>query len=472
MADLYLASGDLLTGLTFGGHVYGATGSEGVAYVSGVRGAIIDQNVEAVQLAGSVSSFTYQRQGNNLVIYNAAGTAEVARVVLQDDASGTTIRFSDGAFQATVSQNGMRIGGIDIEAAAPAPLIDPNTQEPWTPPVETRIDAGVASNIQTQEDGVITGKLVWAGASGGELPRYFSPRGAEGLPGFFLEPDGSFTFDTRGTGYQALTEGETREYRPRISATDSRGNMVTLDLAFVVKGVNDAPYAENDSAAVVEAGRANDGTALAGIPIARGNVIDNDNPIDGGNSTRVVNAVQYGETAGKVGADLVGAYGKVNIAQDGSFTYTLNNTDPDTQALAEGAQSFDTFLYKIQDASGSTSEPFAQLSIKVSGTNDAPVAGDETFVVPSGATTLGLHVATNDTDDDFSKLSYAVVGTAPAGVSLSREGFATVDATLDAYKDLKPGESEVVTLTYVVTDQFGLSDVAKAAITIQGITWG
>lgn len=471
MADLYLASGDLLSGLTFGGRVFGGRGSEGVAYLSGVRGAIIDQNVEALALAASVQSYTFQQQGNNLVIFDAAGTIEVARVVVQDDANGTTIRFSDGAFQAIVNPIGMKVGINEVDAKTPSPLIDANTDKPYIPPIETRLKVGMTTTIQTQENAVITGKLVWDGASGGELPRYSSPRGTAGLSGFILDSDGSFTLDTNVFSYQSLFEGETREYRPVITATDSQGNTASLDLAFAVKGLNDAPGARGDNAAVIEAGRANDGTAVVGVSIVTGNVLDNDDPVDDG-STIMVDAVRYLDTDGKVGADLTGVYGKVNIARDGSFTYTLNNADPDTQALAQGAQANDVFLYRIRDETGSVAESFAQLSIKVSGTNDAPVAVDDAFVVFSGATTLGLHVAINDTDDDFSRLTYAVAGTAPAGVTLSSEGFATVDATVDAYKKLAPGQSDVVTLTYMVTDQFGLSDSGKATITIEGVNWG
>jgi Lamin Tail Domain/Bacterial Ig domain len=117
---VFLAPGDVLTGLTFGGNVYGSTGNEGVTYLSGVRGAVIDQNVELVGLADAFSTFAYQQQGNNLVLFDRQSTAEVARIVLQDDADGTTIRFSDGIFQATVSADGMKIGSTVVSTAPPA----------------------------------------------------------------------------------------------------------------------------------------------------------------------------------------------------------------------------------------------------------------------------------------------------------------------------------------------------------------
>ena len=41
--------------------------------------------------------------------------------------------------------------------------------------------------------------------------------------------------------------------------------------------------------------------------------------------------------AGNVGSAVTGTYGSVTIAANGSYTYTLDNGDPDTQALAQGA---------------------------------------------------------------------------------------------------------------------------------------
>jgi predicted extracellular nuclease/uncharacterized protein YjiK len=122
VSDLYLSTNAVLSGLTFGGNVYGSTGTEGVAYVAGVTGAVIDQNVESVQLAAASGSFKYQQQGNNLVVFNLAATVEVARIVLQEDIDGTTIRFSDATFQATVSAAGMKIGDLTVIAGLPAAL--------------------------------------------------------------------------------------------------------------------------------------------------------------------------------------------------------------------------------------------------------------------------------------------------------------------------------------------------------------
>ena len=69
---------------------------------------------------------------------------------------------------------------------------------------------------------------------------------------------------------------------------------------------------------------------------------------------------------------LVGTYGTVTIAANGSWTYTLNNNDPDTNALAQGQTVTDVFNYTMSDTNGATSS--TTLTITITGTNDAPVA--------------------------------------------------------------------------------------------------
>ena len=70
---------------------------------------------------------------------------------------------------------------------------------------------------------------------------------------------------------------------------------------------------------------------------------------------------------------LVGTYGSVNIAAGGAWIYTLDNADPDTHALAQGASASDVFTYTMQDSNGATST--STLTVAITGTNDAPNLG-------------------------------------------------------------------------------------------------
>ncbi len=121
MADIFLKSGDNLTGITFGGGVFGAAGTESVGYTGAAIGIVVDQNVEQVRLAGSTSSYTYQQQGNQLVVFS--GSTEVARIAVQGDANGTLVDFANGRVEVRLSSAGLTIGTTTVPTAAPGPVV-------------------------------------------------------------------------------------------------------------------------------------------------------------------------------------------------------------------------------------------------------------------------------------------------------------------------------------------------------------
>ena len=69
--------------------------------------------------------------------------------------------------------------------------------------------------------------------------------------------------------------------------------------------------------------------------------------------------------------DVTGTYGILNIDTDGSYTYTLDNTNTTVTQLNSGDSLTDSFVYTITDADGDTST--TTVTITVNGTNDAPV---------------------------------------------------------------------------------------------------
>ncbi|WP_210200033.1 VCBS domain-containing protein, partial [Mesorhizobium sp. WSM3868] len=124
---------------------------------------------------------------------------------------------------------------------------------------------------------------------------------------------------------------------------------------------------------VREAGVGPGNTPLAGDPTAAGNVLSNDTDADDGQASLVVSAVRTGPESGSgnggtVGSPLVGTYGSLTLNANGTYTYTLNNTDPDTNALAQGATVTEVFTYTVRDPHGLTDT--AQLTITITGTND------------------------------------------------------------------------------------------------------
>lgn len=122
MADLYLKDNDNISGVTFGGGVFGGNGNEIITYNSGVTGITVDQNVEQVRLSDALSTYTFQQQGNQLLIRSAGSTTVVATVTLQNDADGTLITFSNGTAQAKVSAAGLTLGGTTVPSTGSASI--------------------------------------------------------------------------------------------------------------------------------------------------------------------------------------------------------------------------------------------------------------------------------------------------------------------------------------------------------------
>jgi VCBS repeat-containing protein len=177
--------------------------------------------------------------------------------------------------------------------------------------------------------------------------------------------------------------------------------------------VNDAPIGVNDNNAndaVIEAG-----SNVVGDSSAVGNVLTNDTDADstlGLGETKLVSAVA-GQTT-NIGIAVQGVYGSVVIAANGAYTYTLNNADVDTEALATGQTAIDSFTYTVVDAHGLTGT--ATLAISISGSNDnvAPVLSipqainySDTFADDTFATANGTLSATDANSGDI--LRYNIV---------------------------------------------------------------
>jgi VCBS repeat-containing protein len=87
-----------------------------------------------------------------------------------------------------------------------------------------------------------------------------------------------------------------------------------------------------------------------------GNVLTNDSDADG-DTLSVSNAGTVTLT-----------YGSLVLHADGSYTYTLDNTNPVVNALNNGQQLSDTFTYSISDGHGGTAQ--ATLQVTINGSTD------------------------------------------------------------------------------------------------------
>ncbi|WP_192871710.1 beta strand repeat-containing protein, partial [Variovorax sp. JS1663] len=179
--------------------------------------------------------------------------------------------------------------------------------------------------------------------------------------------DGAWTYTASNaqTAIQSLRAGQTLTDTFAATSWDGTTQLVTI----TITGTNDAPVATADTTTAVEAGGVNNGTPGTN---PTGNVLANDTDLDAGD-TKTVSAVAFGATNGTVGSALAGAYGSLKLNADGSYAYTVNNSNATVQAQRTSGNTLtETFSYTTRDAAGATST--STLTVTVQGANDAPVS--------------------------------------------------------------------------------------------------
>jgi len=226
------------------------------------------------------------------------------------------------------------------------------------------------------------------------------------------------------TGYNTLTGVLTYNYDPAgtskdhssgansvfdtvaVSVTESGGNIASGTLTVLI--TDSVPLASADTEQVAE-GTTSATTAVTGNVIA-GRVseeADNtgaDTPISVVGVAATNTASSLADTS-TVNADIGGNYGKINIAVDGSYVYTLDNVLPAVQALNAGDTLTDTFTYTIKDSDGSLS--FTTVTITINGVTDTPSIAVNDVIVNEGAGSLTFTVNRSGNTSLASSVSYA-----------------------------------------------------------------
>jgi VCBS repeat-containing protein len=202
-----------------------------------------------------------------------------------------------------------------------------------------------------------------------------------------------------------------------------------------IQGKNDAPV----SGGAISASGSEDDSAITGaVPAA--------SDID-------VEALSYA---------LIGsAPAGVTFNTDGTFSVAPLASD---QGLDDGESRVVTFQYVAND--GTVNSAPATVTVTINGMNDAPVASGTTVTGSEDDSSItGAVPATSDIDVE--SVTYAAVGTLPAGVTFNTDGTFSV-APLASDQGLDDGESRVVTFQYVANDGTVNSDPATVTVTIQG----
>ena len=221
--------------------------------------------------------------------------------------------------------------------------------------------------------------------------------------------------------------------------------LVFADRVINIGSGNNAPVAGDDHVFINE----DTGTYSSGAA----SVKDNDFDFDGDPLT-------------VTGGTFTGTYGTLTLNANGTYSYTLSAS---AQALALGENVQDSFNYTVSDNDGSDT---GALVFHIAGVNDAPTAN------PDAATghenqVLTINVLANDTDVDNGAVLTVTAASAPAG-----KGTATVVGNQvqfnpgTAFDHLAQGASEVVVISYSITDEHGATSSSTASVTVTGTNDG
>ncbi len=283
-----------------------------------------------------------------------------------------------------------------------------------------------------------------------DVKSYFSdPEGdtltytASNLPaGLSLDPNsGLITGTIDNSASQGGTAGV---YTVTVTATDDNGDSVSTTMTWSV--TNPGPTATANTAAVTE------DTSLTDS----GNVItDNDGAgVDSDPDSDLLAVGAVNGVAGNVGIGTAGAYGSIQINNNGDYTYTLDNSDPAVSALDIGETLTETFTYTLTDSEGGIST--ASITITINGTNDAPlVAGSIPDQSDNDADTIStLDVTSYFSDPDGDTLTYHA-SNLPTGLTLD-PNTGLIAGTIDSSAS-QGGTAGVYTVTVTATDDNGES---------------
>lgn len=266
-----------------------------------------------------------------------------------------------------------------------------------------------------------------------------------GLQGTVAVADGgaSVVYTPGGTLLN-LAFGETAVETFSYTMRDALGLESSASVSVTVTGANHAPTASADSAAATE-----DGAAVTIHVLAN----DDDADIIAGDSLSVITltAAPLNGTAVISGGDIVYSVGSA------------------FQSLRAGATATETLSYLVSDEQGATST--ADVTITVTGVNDAPQAVADLLAVSEDAGAVTLAVLGNDSDVDSgdTKVITSVNTSGTQGSVAIADGGTTLTYTVaDAFQALQTGQNGSDTFTYTMRDSAGATSTASVTLSIIG----
>ena len=283
------------------------------------------------------------------------------RLDIDSDDDGITDNVEAQATGTYIAPSGVDVDqdGLDDAYDADTGSTDATASVGLTP-VDTDGD-GFADYVDADSDNDLLDDVAERGDGGPTSITSGADSDGDGLLDIFEGSNANDGFDVNDENIDDVTGDFNIGGVPALHPDGSNANG-SIDLLF--RDVNEAPVATDNAADVTE----------DTDPQHSGNVLtDNDgngpdSDVEG--DTLVVTNANGNVVSLVTPATVVGVYGTLLIAHDGSYTYTLDPANPTVQALAAGESLSETFTYEISDGSETAT---ANLVITINGTADAPI---------------------------------------------------------------------------------------------------
>lgn len=396
-------------------------------------GALVDLTASGGVIAGSYGTLVLNANGTYTYTVNDSLAAVQALKLGDSLVESFTYRMHDTAGASSIAQLTITIEGRydapiandDINYAV-ANLDGSGGRNP-TGNVITGVGAlgitiGTDTDVDAGDHMVVTG--IGVGTENRNPPLTAVPGGTTNTNGHVIQgvfgtlvigADGSYQYFVDSTNQTIISLGplafaiESFTYQ----VTDDGGLNDQATLFIIIRGRNEPPVTAPDFGSAVE-----DGGLHNNVPGSNpsGNVLANDTDPDTITSIPqdVMHVVSFwagdsptSTTVTAPGQTLRGQYGTLTLNQDGSWSYALDNTLPEVEALRASGQTLqDKFTYLGADIWGGATPGL--LTITIDGRNDTPIASDDAAIaVEAGGVNNGTpgvdprgNVLDNDTDVD------------------------------------------------------------------------
>lgn len=216
-----------------------------------------------------------------------------------------------------------------------------------------------------------------------------------------------FSLDNNDAVLQSLAQGQTITQVYTVTFTDDHGAQVSQDVTVTINGGNDAPTITSDAAAATGAVTEDEGSSLSAcgtLAIQDVDLIDTHTAQWSFKSSSVSSALAGFGTGSHIGTFSIDS----SVAESGSdasnaatlgWHFTLDNSDPVLQSLAEGQTVTQVYTVTFDDHHGGTVSQ--DVTVTITGTNDAPAVSYVTsdYMNFDGETIAVGDVPTVATDD-------------------------------------------------------------------------